>query len=65
MLWRTLQVFFPDQATFVPYIASVLGLWCEAFGAWLDAGEENEEALERCLDGLKERGKVELVLEVW
>jgi hypothetical protein len=63
MLWKTLQVFYPDPSTFVPYVAKVLITWCDAFGTWLET-EENEEVVEKLLDELKGKGRVELVLEV-
>jgi hypothetical protein len=63
MLWKTLQPRYPDQATFIPSIANVLVTWCEAFTAWLE-GEENEGDVDKLLDDLKQRGRVEVVLEV-
>lgn len=63
MLWKTLQPRYPDQATFIPSIANVLVTWCDAFTAWLE-GEENEEDVEKLLDDLMQRGRVEIVLEV-
>jgi len=63
MLWKTLQPRYPDQATFIPSIANVLVTWCDAFTAWLE-GEENEEDVEKLLDDLMQRGRVEIVLQV-
>jgi len=64
MLWKTLKPFFSENSTFIPYVAKVLTIWCDVFGAWLE-DSENEEVVEKLLDGLKGRGKVELVLEVY
>lgn len=63
MLWKTLQPRYPDQATFIPSIANVLVTWCDAFMAWLES-EENEGEVDKLLDDLKQRGRVEVVLEV-
>ncbi|KAF4635046.1 hypothetical protein G7Y89_g3042 [Cudoniella acicularis] len=63
MLWKTLQSFYPDNATFVPSIANIVISWCEAFLGWIER-EENEEQVEKLLDGLKGKGKVEIVLEI-
>src|SRR5450756_603628 len=52
MLWKTLQAFYPDNATFVPNIAAVIINWCDAFMSWLES-EENEDAAEKLLDALK------------
>jgi hypothetical protein len=63
MLWKTLQVSYPDNSTFVPSIATVIVTWCDAFTAWLE-GEENEESVEKLLDALKSRNRLEIVIEV-
>ncbi|PMD49004.1 hypothetical protein L207DRAFT_560531 [Hyaloscypha variabilis F] len=63
MLWKTLQVSYPDNSTFVPSIATVIVTWCDAFTAWLE-GEENEEPVEKLLDALKSRNRLEIVIEI-
>lgn len=63
MLWKSLQEFYPDQSTFVPTIATTIITWCDAFTTWLET-DENEEQVERMLDGLKARSGLTLVLEV-
>ncbi len=63
MLWKTLQVFYPDNSTFVPSIAKVIITWCEAFTSWLE-NDENEEPVEKLLDALKARTRLEIVIEV-
>jgi hypothetical protein len=63
MLWTTLHSYYPDQATFVPNVASVITIWCQAFTTWLE-DESNEEAVERLLDALKGVGSLKLALEV-
>jgi hypothetical protein len=63
MLWTTLHSYYPDQATFIPNIASVITTWCHAFTTWLE-DDANEEAVERLLDALKGVGSLKLALEV-
>jgi hypothetical protein len=63
MLWKTLQVFYPDNSTFVPSVAKVITTWCDAFTSWLES-DENEEPVEKLLDALKSRTRLEIVMEV-
>jgi hypothetical protein len=63
MLWKTLQASYPDNSIFVPSIATVIITWCDAFTSWLES-EENEEPVEKLLDGLKSRSRLEIVMEV-
>jgi hypothetical protein len=63
MLWKTLQAFYPDNATFVPSIATVIINWCDAFISWLES-EENEDTAEKLLDALKSMHRLELMIEV-
>jgi hypothetical protein len=63
MLWKTLQVFYPDNSTFVPSVAKVIITWCDAFTSWLES-DENEEPVEKLLDALKSRTRLEIVMEV-
>lgn len=63
MLWKSLQAYYPDSSTFVPSIADTVITWCEAFQIWLE-GDENEEHVERLLDGLRTRSELNLVIEV-
>ena len=63
MLWKTLQVAYPDNSTFVPSIATVIVTWCDAFTTWLES-DENEEPVEKLLDALKSRNRLEIVIEV-
>lgn len=63
MLWSALQSYFPDQATFIPTIVSVITTWCHAFVPWLE-DVSNEAVTERILSGLKSAGDLKLVLEV-
>jgi hypothetical protein len=37
--------------------------WCDAFTSWLES-EENEEPVEKLLDGLKSKNRLEIVIEV-
>ncbi len=62
MLWKTLQVSYPDNSSFVPSIAIVIIAWCDAFMSWLES-EENEEQVEKLLDGLKSKNRLEIVVE--
>jgi hypothetical protein len=63
MLWKTLQAFYPDNATFVPSIATVIINWCDAFMSWLES-EENEDAVEKLLDALTHVNRLDLMIEV-
>lgn len=63
MLWSTLQPYYPDQATFIPAVASVLITFFEYFTLWLES-EENEAAVECMLDELKPMGRLKFTLEV-
>jgi hypothetical protein len=63
MLWTTLHSYYPDQATFIPNVASVITTWCHAFTTWIE-DDSNEEAVERLLDALKGYGSLKLALEV-
>jgi hypothetical protein len=63
MLWKTLQVSYPDNSSFVPSIATVIMAWCDAFTSWFES-EENEEPVEKLLDGLKSKNRLEIVIEV-
>lgn len=62
MLWTALQPCYPDQATFIPSIASVLITFFEYFIFWIES-EENEIVVEGMLDELKPMGRMKLVLE--
>ncbi|KAE9376474.1 hypothetical protein N431DRAFT_542103 [Stipitochalara longipes BDJ] len=63
MLWKTLQVSYPDNSTFVPSVATVVITWCDAFTTWLE-DEENEEPVEKLLDALKSKNRLEIVIEI-
>ena len=63
MLWKTLQVHYPDSSAFVPDISTTILAWCDAFLLWLE-NSENEEHVESLLELLKEQSRVEIVLEV-
>jgi hypothetical protein len=63
MLWKTLQAFYPDNATFVPSIATVIINWCDAFMSWLES-EENEDTVEKLLDALTHVNRLDLMIEV-
>jgi hypothetical protein len=63
MLWKTLQSYYTDPSTFIPSVASTIVTWCHAFTTWLEAAE-NEEVVEKLLDALKSKSRLELVLEV-
>ncbi|CZR61868.1 uncharacterized protein PAC_11765 [Phialocephala subalpina] len=63
MLWKTLQAYYPDSSTFVPTIASTIITWCDALMSWLES-EENEEDVEKLLEALKARSRLELCLEI-
>jgi hypothetical protein len=63
MLWKSLQAYYPDSATFVPSIADTIITWCEAFQTWLE-GDQNEEKVELLLDELRTRSELNLILEV-
>lgn len=63
MLWKMLQAYYPEQAIFVPNIASTIISWCDAFTTWLE-DEKNEEDVDKLLEALKSKGRLEIVLEV-
>ncbi|KIM94338.1 hypothetical protein OIDMADRAFT_184416 [Oidiodendron maius Zn] len=61
ILWAISKEHYPDPATFVPTLATVLTAWCDAFISWLE-NPDNEETVDILLDKLKEVGRFELVL---
>ena len=63
MLWKNLQIYYPDPSTFVPGIAQVIIMWCDAMVAWLES-DDNEDQVDKMLDGLKARGKLDIAIEV-
>lgn len=63
MLWKTLQPYYPDVATFIPDVAKVITTWVDAFTSWLES-DENEEPVETLLDALKTQTRLEIVIEV-
>jgi hypothetical protein len=63
MLWKNLQIYYPDPSTFVPGIAQVIIMWCNAMIAWLES-DDNEEQVDKMLDGLKARGRLDIAIEV-
>jgi hypothetical protein len=63
MLWKNLQIYYPDPSTFVPGIAQVIIMWCDAMAAWLES-DDNEDQVDKMLDGLKARGKLDIAIEV-
>jgi hypothetical protein len=63
ILWAISKEHYPDPATFVPTLATVLIAWCDAFIPWLE-NSDNEETVDILLDKLKEVGRFELVLNV-
>jgi len=62
MLWESLKPSYPDPSTFIPTISNTLIAWCDCFTSWLE-NEDNEEAIEKFLDGLK-GGNCRIYLEV-
>lgn len=63
ILWAIFEKHYPDPATFVPILATVLTVWCNAFISWLE-NSDNEESVEMLLDKLKEVGILKLELNV-
>jgi len=64
MLWKTLQPYYPDVATFIPDVAKVITTCVDAFTSWLES-DENEEPVETLLDALKTQTRLEIVIEVY
>jgi hypothetical protein len=38
-------------------------MWCDAMAAWLES-DDNEDQVDKMLDGLKARGKLDIAIEV-
>ena len=38
-------------------------MWCDAMVAWLES-DDNEDQVDKMLDGLKARGKLDIAIEV-
>lgn len=63
MLWETLKPYYHDPETFIPSISAIVIAWCDAFTSWLES-DENEVAVEKLLDALKNTNRLKLLLEV-
>jgi hypothetical protein len=63
MLWKSLQAYYPDNATFIPSNANVVITWCGAFTEWLER-KENEDHITKLLEELEKKSRLDLAIEV-
>ncbi|KAH8593829.1 hypothetical protein B0O99DRAFT_688267 [Bisporella sp. PMI_857] len=62
MLWETLKPYYSDPSSFIPSVTNILIAWCDAFSAWLE-NSNNEEDVENILEILSSFQMVKIVIE--
>jgi hypothetical protein len=63
MIWSEFQSNYPDNATFIPSVIAAVVAWCDAFVDWLER-DENQDSVDKVIDGLGTKGRMQLLLKV-